>query len=811
MWYLEEKQNNKIHEDEILSKILANRDINNNPEADIFLNKSRGNLRDPYQLTDVKKAVKRIISAIKNNQRILIYGDYDVDGITSTSLLINYFEEINYKNYSYYIPNRLKEGYGLNIDSLSKIDLDKLDLVITVDCGITALKEVEFLNKKDIDIIITDHHKLGESLPEAFAIIDPQREDDGYFKVLAGVGVVFKLLQAVDIHNNTDFVFNHLDLVALGTVADIVALKNDNRILVSEGLKIINKTEKVGLKLLIEKLGMSDKEINPGQIGYIIAPPINAIGRMEKPDQGVELLITNDNNVADEISQKLIKINKERQNKEEEIYNQALSMIDQKNINNQDAIILASKDWHRGVIGIVASRLIDKYYLPVILIAVGDDGIGHGSARSIDNFDITEGLRYCNELLENYGGHSMAAGLSIKENNLNKFKKMFNEYMNKELQPTDFIPGLKLDAIINLNKINNYFYKKLDKLKPFGVGNPRPKFLLSNVKLNNHYTVGSSSKHLKIKLSNGISGICFNMGHINSKLVNKKIDLAAKIYLNNWRGRDEIELRVEDINIRDDHSFYPLTFKKDEFKIYDKRGINNKTKYIRGLYNYNKKIAVFINGKKEINEVKNKLKDNDIDLFINNWDDFVNQDKSIILFNKSFNKKIKDKAHLIFYSIPFSLDDVKDIIKNFKSNKDIHFIFNDNDMKLNQKLIDLKLPDKKLLKNVMNYIQIEINEKNIKMDKLYKKINKDIKLSKNKFKNIINIYSESDILDKKENEISFNKSKKAHELDLSNSVYYNNIIKIKEDQKDLINLLRDKNLFNFIKNLTKLKEENNEF
>ncbi len=811
MWYLEEKQINRIHEDEIINKILANRNITIKQRADIFLKKNIADLRDPYELTDVKKAVQRVDTAIKNNQKILIYGDYDVDGITSTSLLINYFEDVDYKNYSFYIPNRLKEGYGLNIDSLSKINLGNIDLIITVDCGITALKEIEFLNKKDIDVIITDHHKLGEALPKAFAVIDPQRENNEYFKVLAGVGVVFKLLQALDIYNNTNYAYNHLDLVTLGTVADIVALKNDNRILVSEGLKIINKTEKVGLKLLIAKLGMNDKEINPGQIGYIIAPPINAIGRMEKPDQGVELLTTNDDNVADDISQKLIKINKERQNKEEEIYNQALSLVDEQDIKNQDAIILASKGWHRGVIGIVASRLIDKYYLPVILIAIDEDGIGHGSARSIDNFDITEGLSYCKELLDNYGGHSMAAGLSIKEKNLNKFKNMFNEYMDEQLQPTDFIPGLKLDAIINLNKINYPFYKKLDKLKPFGVGNPRPKFLLSNVKLKKHYTVGGNNKHLKIKLSNGLSGICFNMGHINSKLVNKKIDLAVKIYLNNWRGRDEIELRVEDINIRGDHSFYPLTFKKENFRIYDKRGINNKTKYIRGLYNYNKKIAVYVNGKKQIDEVKSLLKDNDIDLFINNWDEFINHDKSIILFNQNFNKKIEEKTHLVFYSVPFSMNDLKNIVNNFKSNNDLHFIFNDNDIKINQKLIDLKLPDKKLIKNVMNYIQNKNKVKNIKIDKLYKTINKDFKISKNKFKNIINIYSEIGIADKKENAINFNNLNEAHQLDLSNSVYYNNIIKIKKNQRELNNLLRDKNLFNFIKNLTNLKEENNEF
>ena len=811
MWYLEEKEINKIHEDEIINKILVNRNINSEKEADIFLNKNIDNLRDPFQLTDVKKAVKRIDEALNNKEKILIYGDYDVDGITSTSVLINYFKDIGFNNYSFYIPNRLKEGYGLNIDSLENIELEDVGLIITVDCGITAIEEVKFLNKKEIDVIITDHHKLGDKIPGAYAIVDPQRESDSYYKVLAGVGVVYKLLQALDIYNNTDFVNNHLDLVVLGTVADIVSLKNDNRILVNEGLNILNDTNKIGLKQLIEKLGLNDKEINPGQIGYIIAPPINAIGRMEEADQGVELLTTTDINKADTISQKLIKINKDRQNKEEEIYKEALAMIDKKDIKDQNAIILSSKGWHRGVIGIVASRLIEKYYLPVILIAIDESGIGHGSARSIDNFDITEGLSSCRELLENYGGHSMAAGLSIKENNLNEFKNKFNNYMLNELNPQDFIPGLKLDAIIKKSYISMPFYKKIDKLKPFGVGNPRPKFLLSNVKLKKHYTVGNNNKHLKIVLANGVSGICFNMGNLNSQLNDKKIDLAVKIYLNNWRGRNEIELRVEDINIRSDHSFYPLIFKRDNISLYDKRGIKNKAKYIQGLYKYNKKIAVYINGNNKINEIRDILQENEIELFINNWDDFKEKDRSIILFNKNFKKIIEDKTHVIFYSIPFSLDEFKNILKNFKYNNDIHLIFNNNDLFINNKLIDLRLPDKKLLNEILEYILNEIENKKMNIDKFYNIINNEFQISKMLFENIIKIYLEIKAIKKNNNDIIIQTSKRINQLDLSNSVYYNNIINIKENQRKLNNLLIDKNLFNFINNLTNLKEENNEF
>ena len=811
LWHIEDTKNKKIHENDIINKLLLNRGIDTKKKVETFLNSDYQKLKDPYELKDMKKAVSRIIQAISDNEKILIYGDYDVDGITSTSLLIHFFKNINFTNFEYYIPNRLTEGYGLNKDSLENIEINKVNLIITVDCGITAVDEIEYLNQKEIDVIITDHHKLGKKLPNAYAVLDPQREKSDYYKVLAGVGVVFKFLQAVDEKLELNCIQNHLDLVALGTVADIVPLINDNRIMVKHGLEKIKNTDKLGLDKLIERLKLDKNEINPGRIGYIIAPPINAIGRMENPAKGVQLLTTQSEQEADEISKKLIKINKDRQNKEEEIYKDALDMIKTKDIKAQKPIILASEDWHRGVIGIVASRLVEKYYLPVILIAIDKNGEGHGSARSISGLDITEGLEFSNEWLENYGGHSMAAGLTINKDNLDKFRKKFESFLNSELAPEDFIPGLKIDSIIDIDEINLNFYKKLELLKPFGLGNPRPKFLLNNINLKKYYTVGNNNKHLKIELSNGISGICFNMGDLNTRINNEMLDLAVKIDLNNWRGRNEVEIRVEDINIRSDHSYFPITFTKNNFTIYDKRKINNKKKYIKGLKKYKKDIAVYINGKKKIRKLKKFLIDNNIEVIINDFGKFEDTDNSVLLFNKLSRESINKNPHVVLYSVPFSMSEFYSFINYFgKEKQPIHLIFNNEDLILNEKLIRQKLPDKSKIKQIYTYFkQSDYNNIGSK-EAVFDDISNELGVNENLLNKVMKIFSELKLVNESKGELEI-VNKNFSELDLSKSVYYNNIIKVMKEYQKLKKVLKDDNLFKLINNLMKLEEENNEF
>lgn len=810
LWYIKDSKTKDLHDNAIINKLLLNRGIDTKEKVEKFISSEYQDLKDPYELKDMKKAVNRLNKAISNNEKILIYGDYDVDGITSTSLLIHFFKDINFTNFEYYIPNRLKEGYGLNKESLENIKINKVNLIITVDCGITAVDEIEYLNKENIDVIITDHHKLGEKLPDACAILDPQREENDYYKVLAGVGVVFKFLQAVEKKLELNCIHKHLDLVTLGTVADIVPLIHDNRIMVKQGLEKIKTTNKLGLKKLISNLKLNKKEINPGKIGYIIAPPINAIGRMESPVQGVQLLTTTSEEKANKISQKLIKINKDRQNKEEEIYKDALSMIDPKNVKAQNPIILASPQWHRGVIGIVASRLVEKYNLPVILIAIDKEGIGHGSARSISGLDITKGLEFSKEFLENFGGHSMAAGLTIKQKNLDKFKREYTTFLNKELNPKDFIPGLKIDSIINIDEINSTFHKKLEKLKPFGIGNPRPKFLLNNIKLKNHYTVGSDDKHLKIELKNGISGICFNKGDLYSKINNKKLDLAVKVYLNNWRGRNEVEIRVEDINIRSDHSYFPITFTKSDYTFYDKRKIDNKDKYIKGLKSYQDEIAVYINGEKKIDNLKQYLLSENIEVIVNDFKRFEETEKSVLLFNKVIDKKIEKEPHLVLHSVPFSIEDFYSCMNIFGNRKQpIHLIYNNKDLLLNEKLINNKLPDEDKIKHIYSNFKRIADDKVDKKD-LYDNIIKQSDMNKDVLNKVIKILNELNLVTEREEKIKII-SKDFEELDLSKSVYYNNIIKVMKEYQNLKRVLKDDNLFKLINKLIKLEEENNEF
>src|SRR6056297_3193816 len=724
MWYLKEIKLNKIHKNNILNKILHNRGINTKVEAQRFIKPNYLDLKDPYLLKDLKNAVQILIKVIQDNKKILIYGDYDVDGITSTALLINFFKDIGFNNFDYYIPNRLKEGYGLSLESLHKIKLDKFDLVITVDCGITAVKEVEYLKKRNIKVIITDHHKLKSQLPPADAVIDPQRNANDYFKVLAGVGVAYKLIHAVDQKLEAGCCRDHLDLVGLGTVADIVPLKNDNRIMVKEGLDKLKKTDKIGLKKLLEDLGLSNQEINPGQIGYIIAPPINAIGRMEEPEKAVELLTTNQEDTALRISKKLIAINKERQRKEKEIHNQALKMVKPEDIKAQNPIVLAAKNWHRGVIGIVASRLVERYYLPVILIALDENGIGHGSARSINGFDITEGLEHCKEFLENYGGHSMAAGLTVKEKNINKFVEKINTHIKENLDPIDFIPGINLDEILKIDQINLQLYK--------------------------------------------------------------------------------------DINVRSDPTYFPLTFKKYDYTIYDKRYINNKIKYIKGLKRYQKNIAIYINGKNKIKQLKKSSLGKNIDILFNNWKEFKNKKSAVILFDRKFEEVIKKDTHLVMYSIPFSLKELYLFLINFQTKqKVIHLIYNQSDFGLNKNLIKASLPDKKTIFKAYNLIKDEIDQSIYQKDKIYKTMYDKLDTNTDQVNKIIDILLEQNQLKEKGEKLKIVDSNKS-KLDLSNSVYYNNIIKVKKEYNDLKEMLKVKDLFFLIDNFKKIKEETDE-
>jgi single-stranded-DNA-specific exonuclease len=446
---LQDSISKKFKISNITSQILINRGLTEPEVIKKFFNITLQSLTFPLLLKNLEQACDRIIYAFKKQQKIVIYGDYDVDGITSVSLLYSFFKLIGAsENILFYIPSRLSEGYGLNIDAIKKFKSENIKLIITVDCGISNIAEIEFAKSLGIDVIVTDHHEVPEDVPPAFAIVDPKQKDCNFpFKDLAGVGIAFYLLIGLrmklrdsNFWKNKDELNlkNFLDLVALGTIADICPLKFDNRILVKFGLSELERSNRMGVKALKQICGIREGQLNYWNVGFRLAPRINAIGRLDNATLGVNLLTTDSYSDALKIASLLERNNYKRQKIEEKILNEALSIMEKsKNFKNKQSIVLYSENWHEGVIGIVSSRLVEKYYKPTILISFKDD-IGKGSARSIKNFDIYEALNLCSEFLESFGGHKYAAGITLKKEKLHDFIDAFEYTVKKLTRKEDF-------------------------------------------------------------------------------------------------------------------------------------------------------------------------------------------------------------------------------------------------------------------------------------------------------------------------------------------------------------------------------------
>jgi len=537
-----------------IARILITRGIKSFDEARKFFKPDISDLYDPFILKGLELAADRIIEAIEKHEKILIYGDYDVDGITAISIMYLFLKNLN-ADVIYYIPERLKEGYGFSFSSVEDMVIDeKVKVIVTVDCGITAVKDVAEARKKNVDIIISDHHEPGEKLPDAFAVLDPKRIDCLYpFKELAGVGVAFKLIQGIaeKLELGTSFIEDYLEYVAIGSAADIVPLVDENRILVKLGLEKLNKSEKCGIFALLEVSGLLQKEISTGQIVFMLAPRLNAVGRLGNAEKAVKLLTTDNLNRARAIASILEKDNRERKNIDEETFAQALEMTESIYEPERDkAIILARQNWHSGVIGIVASRIVERYYRPTILITI-EDGIGKGSARSVDGFDLYLALKECENLLDSYGGHKYAAGLTIKEENLEAFTKKFKEVALKRISEDLLIPKVWIDSRISLSEIDEKLMALLKRFAPFGPKNMRPVFLTRNLEV-----VGTprivGTNHLKLKVrQDGIAldAIGFNMADLLYRIDSggKNLDILYYIEENTWQGQTTLQLRLKDL------------------------------------------------------------------------------------------------------------------------------------------------------------------------------------------------------------------------------------------------------------------------
>ena len=540
----------------IITAILLNRGISEDKISSYFT-KSMHDIINPLEMKDMDKAVARIMSALEKKEPIVVYGDYDVDGITSTVVLYDFLRSHG-ADVEYYIPERISEGYGINTQAVNNLIKKGKKLLISVDCGITAIGETSFAHLCGMDVIITDHHTCQERIPnDAVAVIDPKREDDTYpFDGLCGVGVAFKLILALTIamgENRNECFNKYIDLVAIGTVADVVPLTNENRVFVDRGLRLLQNPSRPGVRALIELSG-NRTSIDADTIGYTIAPRLNAAGRLYNASISVDLLLCEDYNKALEIAKKLNAANHQRQTEEQKIFEQALDMIRRDvNFEKKKIIVLSNTGWHPGVIGIVASKLNEMFYKPCILISDDGNGNGKGSGRSVPDFNLFDALRACADSLVDYGGHSAAAGLVINISNIAKFSEAINKYADKHLSPDMLVPKLYIDCPIKPEHATFQYAKALSKFEPFGMNNEKPVFSMDKLEVVHVNTVGTNNNHLKLTLMrNGISfsGIGFSLGSLAPQLsTGMIIDAAFQLDIDYYLGGESIQLNIKDIKI----------------------------------------------------------------------------------------------------------------------------------------------------------------------------------------------------------------------------------------------------------------------
>ncbi len=547
---------NELSISPILSQLLVQRGISTYDEARSFFRPDLNDLHDPFLMKDMDRAVDRLTMAMQQNEKILVYGDYDVDGTTSVSLVYRFLIKF-YSNLDFYIPDRYIEGYGISKKGIDYAHENNFKLIIALDCGIKAVEKVKYAKSLGIDFIICDHHNPDDELPPAVAVLDPTPDDCEYpYKHLSGCGVGFKLMQAFSIVNGISFeqLTSLLDLVALSIASDIVPITGENRILTFYGLKQINSNPSTGVKAIIEVSGLKDKEINISDIVFKIGPRINASGRMKLASEAVELLVARDYSFAFERSSTINIYNNDRKDLDKNITDEALSLIQSDEIYSQrKSIVVYKPDWHKGVIGIVASRLSEEHYKPTIVLTESN-GFASGSARSVSGFDLYKAVESCKDLLENFGGHMYAAGLTMKTDNVEEFTRRFEEYVAENIQEDQTYPQIEIDATLEFKDITPKFFRVLKQFGPFGPGNMKPIFESKNVyDYGSSRLVGKEQEHLKLELidnssENVMNGIAFRMYEFNDHLkALNPLDICYTLEENNFNGNVTIQLMIRDI------------------------------------------------------------------------------------------------------------------------------------------------------------------------------------------------------------------------------------------------------------------------
>lgn len=558
--------------DDKVANLLAQREISTFEEAKLFFRPDFDQLHDPYLMKDMDKAVERVLKAIEKNEKILIYGDYDVDGTTSVALVYSYLKKYFKKKIEFYIPDRYDEGYGISYKGIDHAADNGFNLVIALDCGIKAVEKIRYATTKGVDFIICDHHRPGDELPAAVAVLDTKRADCSYpFKELSGCGVGFKLISALAKEQNEPFelIMQLLDLVAISIAADIVPITGENRLLAHYGLKLINTSPRPGVESVLsysQVLRVPDhkagepafsRELTISDLVFLIGPRINAAGRIEKASDSVRLLLADKMSHAEKLANAINDLNTERRSLDNNITEEALAMIEgDPALKNAKSTVLFHEGWHKGVIGIVASRLTDTYYRPTIILTRSNNLIT-GSARSIKHFDVYDAIDHCSDLLEHFGGHKYAAGLSMKPENLELFKHKFHTFVSQTIDDEILIPEVEIDITLNFNQITAKFLRILKQFAPFGPGNMAPIFRTDQVIDTGRIRVVGKN-HLKLELmqinerSEPISGIAFQQGHhFNAIKSGKPFSICYHIEENEWQGKINMQLNVKDIQFFD--------------------------------------------------------------------------------------------------------------------------------------------------------------------------------------------------------------------------------------------------------------------
>ncbi|NMH69832.1 single-stranded-DNA-specific exonuclease RecJ [Bacillus sp. RO3] len=573
---------NELKVPALVAKLLINRDLDDVEEARNFLFDTGETFHDPFLFEDMKKATERIHTAIERGERILVYGDYDADGVSSTSVLMTVLRDLG-ADVEFYIPNRFSEGYGPNEGAFRWAKDEGFTLIITVDTGISAVNEAKLAEELEMDLIITDHHEPGPELPPALALLHPKVEGTTYpFGELAGVGVAFKLAHAL----YGELPVHLLDLAAIGTIADLVPLRGENRLLAKRGISQLKVSNRLGIKALCKIANVQQQEMTEESIGFMIAPRINAVGRLGDADPAVDLMLTEDQEEAKALAEEIDNINKERQAIVSQMTEEAVEMVENEYpLHDNRVLVIGKEGWNPGVVGIVASRLVDRFYRPTIVLSFDSEkGTAKGSARSIAGFDLFKNLSTCRDILPHFGGHPMAAGMTLQLNDVDQLRNRLNDLASTELTDEDFIPVTKLDASVTVDEISVESIEKLQLLAPFGMHNPKPKWMIDDVSIGHYKKIGSAQNHLKLVLEdNGVQvdGVGFGLGELADHMTPfSTASVIGELSINEWNNRKKPQIFLNDVKI-------------DHWQLFDVRGIKQVHKWNELIPEQNKKIICF--------------------------------------------------------------------------------------------------------------------------------------------------------------------------------------------------------------------------